>query len=131
MKKKLLSCLCICFLVAASESAFAAVAVGDSSQVGTTVTVGTAPTSLIYNASPSVSMNVKATTSAYSIETANILTTTTNGQEYGTKSTSSGYAQRNKTTDSGTALNTNGPTVAAQTAVLLDTSAAWTWMGGS
>ncbi len=130
MKKKLLSCLCICFLVAASESAFAAA--GDSSQVGTTVTVGqTAATSLTYNASPSVSMNVKATTSAYSIETANILTTKTNGQEYGTKSTSSGYAQRNKTTASGTSLTANGPTVAAQTATSLDTGTAWTWMGGS
>jgi len=125
MKKKLLTCICLCLFTAVSECAFAAA--GDSSQSGTTVTVGeTAATELTYNASPSVSMNVVASKTAYSIMAANSLTDKTNGLEYGTLSTATGYAQGQKTTDAGSGPSTNG-----QTASAISGDVTWTWMGGS
>lgn len=129
MKKKILICLCICSLIGVSASAFAADVT--SSQTGTTVTVGAAPTQLTYNASPSVSVSVIASTTAYSIMAANILTDTTNGLQYGTLSTATGYAQGPKTTDSGSDLTTNGPSTTGQSSTAIATDVTWTWMGGS
>ncbi len=127
MKKKFIACFCLCFLIGISESAFAAA--GDSSQASTTaggrVTVGeTAGTQLTFDPSPSVLIAVKATTSAYAMKTANAVTDTSNGKEYGTLSSATGYAQRTKS-------------VAAATAIVAPTSATalggttWTWLGGS
>ena len=79
---------------------------------------------LTFDVSPNVEISVYVTTTAYAMTSANTLTDTTNGLEYGTTSGSTGYAQRPKTTAAGT-----GP--AATTAATALPGADWAWMGGS
>ena len=116
----------------AASTASNSAGVATSGQAATTagtpgmLTVGaTATTQLTYNPSPNVAMNVVNTTSQYSIMAANILTDTTNGIEYGTLNTSTGYGQGTKTTGVG-----EGPSATGQTATSVPASIT-TWMGGS
>ena len=130
MKKKMLVCLCVgvSTLLLGVGSSFAAVVA--SSQASTTdggkVTLGAVGTQLTYDPSPSVLMSVKASTSAYAIMATNAVTDKTNGKEYGTVSTATGYAQRTKTVDAATAVP-----VPKDETTLPTTNGAWTWMGGS
>lgn len=72
----------------------------------TDVTAGFPP--LTFTSSPNVSIATYAIDTAYAIMTTNTLTDTTNGMEYGTLSTDTGYSQRAKSIDAATAIK--GPT---------------------
>jgi len=137
MKNKLLTCICICLFTAVSTSAFATITASTASIANGVATSGQAVTSgqptrvtigvttpLTYDPSPSVSMSVIATTTAYAIMTTNSLTDKTNGMEYGTTSAATGYAQRTKTVDAATAV----PDPKNETAL---PTGSWTWMGGN
>jgi hypothetical protein len=94
-----------------------------------TVTDATATTltggpGLTFNSSPNVSIVSFTTKTAYAIETTNILTDTTNGMEYYTLSSATGYWQKEKTTAVDTALSALTSATAAPTGT-------WTAIGGS
>jgi len=131
MKKKLISLLCAGSIAAFAATAFAADT--PSTQAANfglvTVTVAGVPsttTAFTFSPSPSVGISIIASDTAYSIMSANSLTDTTNGLEYGTLSSATGYAQGTKTTAAGT-----GPSTTGQTSTALSTAVTWGWMGGS
>lgn len=79
---------------------------------------------LEFDVSPNVEISAYVTVNAYAMTSANTLTNTDNGLEYGTLSSATGYAQRQKTTDAD-----SGP--AAATADNALPGSDWAWMGGS
>ena len=81
---------------------------------------------LTFNVSPNVEMSVYVTTTDYAITSANTQTDTDNGMEYGVLSTSTGYAQRQKSTD-----KTEGPETVTSATSLPSGGGTWAWMGGS
>ena len=124
MNKKLSAIYFIAIFFMAVPMAFAT----DSTQDGVTVTITvgsvlSTTTPFTYDASPNVDINIITSAAEYAITTANNLTNTTTGMEYGTLSTSTGYAQRTKTSDAGA----DSVTPASATALPGD----WAWMGGS
>jgi hypothetical protein len=126
MKKKILVCLCLCAspLLMGVGSSFAADVLSTQAATGGVVTLGTAPNQLTYNPSPSVSMAVAAAANAYAIQSTNLVTDTTNGMDYGTLNTATGFAQMTKTEAATVAV-----TPPTSSAALSGTG--WVWMGGS
>ena len=128
MKKTFIAICCIAFMFSFSSAAFATQS-SQADDFGTvTITVvgvtGT-DTAFTFDPSPSVGLSITTTDADYAITSANSLTSETNGQEYGTKSTATGYAQRDKTTAKGL-----GP-VATASATALPGGGDWNWQGGS
>jgi hypothetical protein len=128
MKTIVMTISIVAVIFMAVPAAFAA----SATQSDTTVTItstGNEP-DFEYDASPSVAVKIITDATAYAITTANMLTGTDqgNGLEFGTLSTSTGYAQREKTTESGTVWGTNGPE--APTAVDALPGSGWIWQGG-
>lgn len=120
MKKKLLIGLCLfssTLLLGAGTSMAATGAANNGT--GGTLTMG----AFTYNSSPSVSIVVFDSDSAYAIMATNIVTDTTNGMEYATTSAATGYAQKTKTTAVNTALS--------PLSTVDMPSGTWKWMGGS
>lgn len=117
--KKILFLLVVISL-AAAPMAFADVSASD--QTGN-FTIGTGDT-LNFNTSPSVLISIETTATDYAITSANDKTDTTNGMEYGTLSTATGYAQRTKITE-----DSSGDVTDPADSTSLDGD--WTWMGGS
>ncbi len=130
MKKKFLAYLCVCassLLLAGGTSYAAATSSSQaSSTAGGLVTLGVATAGgvLTFNPSPNVLIDIASTANSYAIQTANTVTDTTNGMEYGTLSTASGYAQRTKTADASTAIAPPSSDTALS-------GSGWKWMGGS
>ena len=129
MKKTIVAICCIAFMFSFSSAVFALT--NTTNGTGGTLTIdltgGSVPgttTNFTFDSSPNVGIAVSTTDHDYAITTANSVTGTDNGQEYGTKSTATGYAQRDKTTAKGT-----GP-VATTSATDLPTGT-WNWQGGS
>ena len=120
MKKILIPICALTLVFMAAPMAFAT----SSSQSETTISIGN--TSFEYDASPNVGVEIVSTATAYAVSTANMLTGADleNGMEYATLSTSTGYAQRDKQTDSNA-----GPTAPADENSL-PSGGDWTWMGG-
>ena len=77
---------------------------------------------LRFYVSPTVELSVYVTANDYAMTSASTFTGTDNGMEYGVASTSTGYAQRKKTTDAG-----SGPETVTDVAL----PGNWNWMGGS
>lgn len=128
--KTIMSTLCVLALVLmVTPMAFATSSDAmDGVTVTITVTDPGLETDFTYDASPNVEVTIEATPAAYSITTANTLLGVSTsgdvtGMEYGTLSVSTGYAQRQKTTDVG-----DGPEVCTDEAALPGSD--WTWMGG-
>jgi len=92
----------------------------------TVTNVTTTSTDFTYRPSPNVWLNIESNPSNYGITAANDLTTTSNGNEYGTLSKSTGYAQRNKTVAPGN--NIPKPTANDPSAL---PGSGWGWVGGS
>ena len=128
MKKSIVAICCMAFMFLFSSAVLAAEF--HNTPGGTlTITVLNVPgttTNFTFDASPNVGISVFISDSGYAITTANSLTGAdkNNGQEYGTLSTASGYAQRDKTTNAGT-----GPTTTTAVNALPGTN--WAWLGGS
>ena len=127
MKKTIVAICCIAFMLSFSSAVFAA-EFNNGGDGGTlTITVanvdGTS-TSFTFASSPKVGISVFTSDNAYAITTANSLTDTSNGLEYGTLSTATGYALRTKTTARG---------VGPEDTDAVDTlpGANWAWQGGS
>ena len=125
--KTIMSTLCVLALIfMVTPMAFAT----GSTQAGVTVTIAVTDAGLEddfeYDVSFNVAIEIVAAQAAYAISTANTLLGTDNesGMEYGTLSTSTGYAQRKKTTAIGV-----GP-AAPSDEVTLDATSTWIWMGG-
>ena len=94
-----------------------------------TVTVNnvtTTTTDFTYLPSPNVRLHIESNASNYAITAANDLTTTANGNEYGTTSAATGYAQRTKTVDAGSDIP--APSAADPSAL---PSGGWGWVGSS
>ena len=134
MKKTIVAICCIAFMLSFSSAVLAAEfnnnGDGDGEVgVGGTVTItvlnvpGTS-TDFTFASSPKVGISVFTSDNAYAITTANSLTDTGNGLEYGTLSTATGYALRTKTLGRGV-----GP--APTTVVGALPGANWAWQGGS
>ena len=128
MKKTFIAICCIAFMFAFSSTVLALTDINNGTGGTLTITVlnvkGT-ETDFTFDSSPSVGIATSTTDTDYTITSANSLTSRTNGQEYGTKSSASGYAQRDKTTDKGT-----GPVVTSS-ATALPAGGTWNWQGGS
>jgi len=129
MKAILITISIVATIFMALPAAFAA----SATQSSTTVTITSTDTNMPdfeYDASPSVTVKIITDATAYSITTANMLTGADdeNGLEFGTLSSATGYAQREKTTDSGTVWGTNGPE--APTVVDALPGSGWLWQGG-
>ena len=125
--KTILSTLCVIALtLMVAPTAFATASAQDGVTVTITVTDPGLEDDFTYDASPNVAVEIVAEQAAYAIATANMLLGTDNasGMEYGTLSTSTGYAQRKKTTAIG-----EGPAAPADE-VTLDGTSTWIWMGG-
>ena len=127
MKKTFIAICCIAFMFSFSSAAFATTSTQATGFKTVTITVagvtGT-DTAFTFNPSPSVGLSITTSDTDYAITSANSLTSETNGQEYGTKSTATGYAQRDKTTAKGT-----GPAVTTSATAL--PTGTWNWQGGS
>ncbi len=131
--RKIISILCAGSLLA-SAAIVSVAAAADTSSGQTNFGIVTIPTtnvpsasnSFTYSPSPNVGMNILSSATAYSIMAANSVTNTTNGMEYGTLNTATGYAQGTKTTLAG-----KGPSTTGQTSTTLSTDVTWGWMGGS
>ena len=132
MKKSIVAISCMAFMLLFSSAVFAITSVTNGT--GGTLTIdlsgGSVPgttTNFTFDSSPSVGIAVSTTATAYAITTANSLTgaDNNNGQEYGTLSTASGYAQRDKVTNANA-----GPTVTTSETAL-PAGGDWAWMGGS
>ena len=94
-----------------------------------TVTVANVPTTttnFTYQPSPNVRLHIESNASNYAITAANDLTTTANGNEYGTTSAATGYAQRTKTVAPGTDIP--APSAADPSAL---PGTGWGWVGGA
>ena len=138
MKKSIVAISCMAFMLLFSSAVLAAEfnnhGDGDGEDgVGGTVTITVAgvpgtTTSFTFDSSPKVGISIFTSDTAYAITTANSLTgaNNSNGQEYGTLSTASGYAQRDKSTDTGA-----GPVVTGAADTLPTTGGDWNWQGGS
>ena len=129
MKKSIVAISCMAFMLLFSSAVFAITSVTNGT--GGTLTInlsgGSVPgttTNFTFDSSPNVGISVSTTDHDYAITTANSVTGTDNGQEYGTKSTATGYAQRDKTTAKGT-----GPAVTTSATAL--PTGTWNWQGGS
>jgi hypothetical protein len=124
MKKALaIVCFIAVLFLAAAPSAFAVASATDGTLTLPTTNVTGAPPSFTFKTSPNVRIDCVLTATNYGIVTTNDKTDTTNGQEFGVLSTSTGYALRTKTV----AVNTAAPT---PTALALP-GTGWGWMGGS
>ncbi len=124
MKKYLVPIICAGFVLLCTTASIADTTTLNGSTSSITNTNGTmGGPSLTYNTSPSVEMSVTTSASDYSITSANTKTGADNGMEYGVLATTTGYAQRQKTTDKGT-----GP--AATTSATALPGSSWHWMGG-
>ena len=128
MKKSIVAIFCMAFMFIFSSAVLAA---EFNNGTGGTLTITVANVDgtnndFTFDSSPSVGLSASTSATAYAITTANSLTgaNNNNGQEYGTLSTASGYAQRDKTTDT-----ENGPQATASETTL--PGGDWAWMGGS
>lgn len=126
MKKRLVPFLAAAALVTCTSTGFAGDFTSDAGAMLTLTVAGvtTTSTNLTYTPSPGVGLAVSTSATNFSMTSANSLTDNVNGMEYGTLSTSEGYAQRTKTTT----VN-NGP--AATTSATALPGASWGWVGGS
>ena len=128
MKKSIVAISCMAFMFLFSSAVLATTNANNGTGGTLTVTVNNVAatnTNFTFDSSPNVGIAVSTSDTAYAITTANTLTgaDNNNGQEYGTLSTASGYAQRDKTTNAGVAP---APTT-SETALPGDN---WAWMGG-
>ena len=131
MKKTFIAICCIAFMFAFSSTVLAT----DSEQTkpGDPVTIAVTgvdgANTFTFSPSPRVGVEVKTSASAYALTSANSLTNQTNGMEYGTYNTATGYALKAKTTDAGTADGC-GPTAPTDEDTLGGTGT-WNWQGAS
>ncbi len=124
MKKYLIPIICFSFIFSWATISLAGTTTLNSSTSSITNTNGTmGGPSLTYNVSPSVEMSVTTSASDYAITSANTKTGTDNGMEYGVLATTTGYAQRQKTT-----AKDSGPAATSSATDLPGSS--WHWMGG-
>lgn len=121
--KKIIQTFCFVGLLAIPVAGAAVETLDGDNNVVTNSVDGGGP-GFTFDVSPSVEISFLSTASAYAIMSANTLTDTTNGVEYGTRHDSTGYAMRKKTTDAKI-----GPApVTSATALPVDADETWTWM---
>ena len=124
MKKYLIPIICVSFILSYAAISLAGTTTLNGTTSAITNTNGTmGGPSLTYNVSPSVEMSVTTSASDYAITSANTKTGTDNGMEYGVLATTTGYAQRQKTT-----AKDSGPAATSSATALPGSS--WHWMGG-
>lgn len=124
MKKYLVPIICVGFVLLCTTASMAGTTTlnsGNSTLTNNNGTMG--GPALTYNTSPSVEISVTTSASDYAITSANTKTGTDNGMEYGVLATTTGYAQRQKTT-----AKDSGPEATTSATALPGSS--WHWMGG-
>ena len=131
MKKIFLTFACFSLVFAGASAAFAADGQSSQTAAGDTVTItaGSISGAPSFTFTPSPSVQITAyidhtNGNAYAMETTNSVTNATDGMVYAASNTSTGYAQRQKTSSE----VTNGLTDLTSTSI---PSGDWAWMGGS
>jgi hypothetical protein len=124
--KKTLSILCFLtafFFIIPTAFGLTSAQDANTNQVSLTVTAA-GLVDFTFDPSPNVSMIIVSAQTAYAVQCTNTATDTNTGKVFGALSTSTGYAQRDKTETPGAAVTAP----ASETA--LD-GGDWTWVGGS
>jgi len=124
--KNYIMAMCVLAIALVPAAGLAAVdtLTSDAPTINNNGTSPRGPATVTVSVSPNVEMSFWSTTTDYAVTSANTVTDITNGLEYATHNTATGYAQRTKTTDSGT-----GPAPVTGTGVGGLPGDDWTWMG--